>query len=91
MAVFSSGLRRFQLFKVDLISRVGLKTETTDGECTSLSEVTYSNSDQELPMTKMDMVWVAVAELLHPTTAASRIVTRDEIVGQQCQDCFVCL
>jgi hypothetical protein len=30
-------------------------------------------------MTKMDMVWVAVASLLHPETNASRTVTRGEI------------
>ena len=30
-------------------------------------------------MTKMDMVWVAVARLLHPTTGASRTVKRDAI------------
>lgn len=30
-------------------------------------------------MTKMDMVWVAVASLLHPDTNASKTVTRAEI------------
>ncbi len=30
-------------------------------------------------MTKMDMVWVAVASLLHPEISASRTVTRGEI------------
>lgn len=30
-------------------------------------------------MTKMDMVWIAVANLLHPQTAPSRTVTRADI------------
>ncbi len=30
-------------------------------------------------MTKMDMVWVAVASMLHPETSSSKTVTRSEI------------
>ena len=30
-------------------------------------------------MTKMDMVWVAVASILHPDTSSSKTVTRKEI------------
>ena len=30
-------------------------------------------------MTKMDMIWIAVANLLHPHTSASRTVTRTDI------------
>ena len=33
-------------------------------------------------MTKMDMIWVAVASLLHPETAESRTVTRSQIESE---------
>ena len=35
-------------------------------------------------MTKMDIVWVAVATLIHPETAASVAVSRDEIDKRVC-------
>jgi hypothetical protein len=38
--------------------------------------------DSEALMTKMDMVWIAVAGLLHPSTASSRTVTRAEIESE---------
>lgn len=33
-------------------------------------------------MTKMDMIWVAVASMLHPETSASKTVTRGQIEAQ---------
>ena len=36
-------------------------------------------------MTKMDKIWIAVAKLLHPTTASSATVTRDEIEAEVSQ------
>lgn len=30
-------------------------------------------------MTKMDMIWVAVASMIHPATALSKTVTRGQI------------
>lgn len=32
-------------------------------------------------MTKMDMIWVAVASMIHPTTGSSKTVSRGEIVA----------
>jgi hypothetical protein len=33
-------------------------------------------------MTKMDMVWIATANLLHPNTASASTVTRDQIESE---------